>query len=275
LRVARGKLCSIPLGGTALGTGIAAHPDFARNVAMELSKMTKDRIETAYNKPLLISNMNDFLEYSGALRCLSVSLVKIANDFKLLVSGPNAGIAEIIIPEVEPGSSIMPGKVNPSIPEALEIIAKDAISSDTGVLLACAGGQLQLNFLTPLIAKNTIEPTLALTGAIKMFNESCAKELKYDLARCDELVNKTYIFATALNPYLGYQVVAEIVKESLSTRKSVSEVVLSQGLLTKDELSILLDPSRLTSPAPYDAELVKKVKSAPAYINYLKKIGKN
>jgi len=268
-------LQTIPLGGTALGTGIAAHPDFAAYAAEELSKICGCRITSAQNKPLLISSMNDFLAYSGALRCLAASLSKISNDIQLLVSGPNAGIAEIRIPEVEPGSSIMAGKINPSMPEAVEIIAKDAVASDSAVALGCMGGQLQLNVLTPLIAKNTIEPTISLTSAMQMLSGSCIGGLEYDLERCQEQLDSTYVFATALNPYLGYQVMAEIVKESLRSKRSIAEVVLAEGLMGKAELGAVLDSKKITAPAKVDFALQKKVKSTPAYSSYLKKIGKS
>ena len=269
------RIQTIPLGGTALGTGIAAHPDFASAAAEELSKICGCDMLSAANKPQLISSMNDFLAYSASLRSLAVSLAKISDDLKLLVSGPNAGIAEIRIPEVEPGSSIMAGKINPSIPEAVEIIAKDAIACDTAVALGCMGGQLQLNVLTPLIAKNTIEPTIAITSAMQMLSGSCIEGLEYDLPRCQEQLDSTYVFATALNPYLGYQVMAEIVKESLKSKRSIADVVIAEGLMSKSEVSSILDPKKVSSPQKVDAALAAKLKSSPAYAAYLKKIGKN
>lgn len=274
LRQAAARLQTIPLGGTALGTGIAAHPDFAPFAAEELSKICGCKMIPAANKPLLISAMNDFLAYSAALRSIAVSLIKISDDLQLLVSGPNAGIAEIRIPEAEPGSSIMAGKVNPSIPEAVEIIAKDAIAADTAVALGCAGGQLQLNVLTPLIAKNTIEPSISLQSAVKMLNNSCISGLEYDLARCQQQLDATYVFATALNPYLGYQVMAEIVKESLRTKRSIADVVAAEHLMSKAELSSILDPKKVTAPQKVDALLAAKAKSSQQYAAYLKKTGK-
>ncbi|MFA6328380.1 MAG: lyase family protein [Candidatus Micrarchaeia archaeon] len=274
IREAKKLLCAMPLGGTALGTGIASHPQFAENVAGELSSITGERITSGKNKPMLISSMNHFLAYSSALRSAAVTLVKISCDLKLLVSGPRAGIAEVQMPEVEPGSSIMPGKINPSMPEALEIIALDAISSDSAVLHACLGGQMQLNVLTPLIAKNTIEPVLDLAGAIAMFDKYCAKGLEYDLAASQRQVDASYIFATALNPYLGYQAVAGLVKESLQTGKSVRDVALLHKLMEKKDIDAILSPGRLTSPAPIDGALSEKVKKTAAYREYLSRIGK-
>jgi len=274
LREAKKMLCVMPLGGTALGTGIASHPELGGRISEELSAILHEKITSGANKPMLISNMNHFLLYSSALRCAAVTLCKIAGDLNLLISGPMAGLAEIRIPEVEPGSSIMPGKVNPSVPEALEIISLDAISSDSAVLHACLGGQLQLNVLTPLIAKNTIDPTLDLADAVSMFEKYCASGLVYDLEAIGRQIGATYIFATALNPYLGYSVVAEIVKESLSSEKSVPDVVLSHSLMEKGELDEILSLSNLTSPAHTDLSLAARVKSSKAYVAYLEKIGR-
>lgn len=274
LRQARSGLCEIPLGGTALGTGITAHPEFADAAAAELSKITGEKLASSKNRPLHISALNSVLFYSAATRGIAISLVKIADDLKLLVSGPKAGIAEVVLPEVEPGSSIMPGKINPSIPEAVEMIAKDAIAADSAVVLGCAGGQLQLNFLTPLVAKNTIAPTISLAHAARMLDRFCLKGMEYDLEACRKNIDATYIFATALNPYLGYQAVAEIVKESLSGGKSVSEVVLLHGLMEKGEIARVLDAKSITAPAPIDTALAAKTKGSEAYRKYLLRIGK-
>ncbi|MBM3229737.1 aspartate ammonia-lyase [Candidatus Parvarchaeota archaeon] len=274
LRQTKNGLCTIGLGGTALGTGIAAHPKFAKYAAEELSRLTGCEIASGQNKPELTSNMNALLAFSSGLRAVAVSCAKMANDFKLLVSGPKAGIAELVIPEVEPGSSIMPGKINPSIPEMLEIVAYDAIGMDHAVALSCLGGQLELNVLTPLIAKNTLESAIALSNGIEIFERSCARGLEYDIAACKKNVDATFIFATALNPYLGYHVVAEIVKESVKSGLTVSQVVLKHGLLGEGELRVILDPGALTSPAPIDTMLAEKIKSGKAYADYLKRIGK-
>jgi len=274
LRQARAGLCEIPLGGTALGTGITAHPKFADEVAAGLSKIACEKLVASKNKPLHISTLNAVLFYSAATRGIAVSVVKIANDLKLLVSGPKAGIAEIVLPEVEPGSSIMPGKINPSIPEAVEMIAKDAIAADSAVALGCLGGQLQLNFLTPLIAKNTLSPTINLSHAARMLDKFCLKGMEYDLEACKRNADATYIFATALNPYLGYQVVTEIVKESLSSGKPVSDVVLAHGLMEKNEIARVLDAKGITAPAAIDNALAARVKESKAYAAYLQEIGK-
>lgn len=274
LRMAREGLCEIPFGGTALGTGITAHPKFADEAAAELSKITGEMFVPSKNKPLHISNLNSLLFYSSAIRGIAVSLVKISNDLKLLVSGPKAGIAELVLPEVEPGSSIMPGKINPSIPEAVEMIAKDAIASDFAVAMGCEGGQLQLNFLTPLVAKNTLVPTINLAHAASMLDRFCLKGMEYDLEACKRNIDSTYVFATALNPYLGYQVVAEIVKESLADGKSISEVILVHRLMEKNDICRVLDAKNITAPVATDKALAAKVKGSKAYEEYLKRLGK-
>jgi len=274
LRQARQGLCEIPLGGTALGTGIAAHHRFSDEAAEELSKITGEKLVSSKNKPLHISTLNAVLFYSATVRGIAVSLVKIADDLKLLVSGPKAGIAEIVLPEVEPGSSIMPGKINPSIPEAVEMIAKEAIAADYAVVLGCAGGQLQLNFLTPLVAKSTIEPTIRLAHAARMLDRFCLRGMEYDLDACRRNLESSYAFATALNPYLGYQAVAEIVKESLSSRMTIAGVVLSHKLMKKEEIERVFDAKGIAAPSAIDLKLAARVKCSKAYSDYLAKIGK-
>ncbi len=274
LEAAETELLEIPLGGTALGTGIAAHPDFSKKASSELAKITGKKTIPMKNKHMGISMLNPILTYAGALKRLNATLVKIANDLKLLMSGPNAGIAEAILPEVEPGSSIMPGKINPSVPEAVEIIARDNIAKEHAIEQAAMSGQLQLNVLTPLVAKNMIEMMRNTDKALGLFEAKCISGLEYDLEVCDSNMQKTFVLATALNPYLGYQAVAEIVKESLKIKKPVRDVVLLHRLISEKELNAILDISRLVKPAAIDNSLVEKTRQSENYKIYLQKIGK-
>ena len=274
LGIARKEMLEIPLGGTALGTGIAAHPEFSANVCAQLSKLTREDIIPAKNMHAGISMLNPILGYASALKRLNATLVKVANDMKILMSGPKAGIAEIVLPEVEPGSSIMPGKINPSVPEAVEIIARDMIAKEHAIEQATMSGQLQLNVLTPLVAKNLIEMLKGTEMACALLDRKCASGLEYDLDVCKSNMDRTYVLATALNPYLGYQAVAEIVKESLKSGKPARELVMSYGLASEKELDGILDAQRLTSPGQVDNKLVQKIRLSESYNKYLQKTGK-
>ncbi|MFA5105917.1 MAG: lyase family protein [Candidatus Micrarchaeia archaeon] len=271
---ARKELLEVPLGGTALGTGIAAHPEFAANACAQLSKICNENISPMGNKHAGISMLGPVLAYASAIKRLDSTLVKVSNDMKILMSGPKAGIAELLLPEVEPGSSIMPGKINPSVPEAVEIMARDAMAKEHAIEQAAAGGQLQLNVLTPLAAKNIIEMIKASEQAIALLDRKCVAGMEYDLAACRANMDRTYVLATALNPYLGYQAMAEIVKESLRTGKPVKDVVALHGLMGRDEMDGILNPAKLTSPQAIDQKLAQKIRQSESYKKYLQKTGK-
>lgn len=271
---AKKELTEIPLGGTALGTGIAAHPEFATNACAQLSKIFREDIFPMDNKHAGISMLGPVLSYASAIKRLDSTLVKVSNDMKILMSGPKAGIAELVLPEVEPGSSIMPGKINPSVPEAVEIMARDAMAKEHAIEQAASGGQLQLNVLTPLAAKNIIEMARATAKAMDLLDRKCVQGMEYDLEACKDNMDRTYVLATALNPYLGYQAMAEIVKESLKSSKPVKQVVESHGLMEKKDLDAILNPAKLTAPAAIDQKLAQKIRQSENYRKYLQKIGK-
>lgn len=241
-------LNEIGIGGTALGTGITAHPKYRSLMVKNLSRLTGLKL-TATKYPMELTHcMNAFAIASNSLKILANDLIRIANDFKLLVSGPFGGMAELIIPEVEPGSSIMPGKINPSIPECINMIGFQVCGNDQAINLAVQASQLELNVMTPLIMHNLMQSLKLLTNGCKMFREQCVDGVKADTKHIKELFEKSLCLATGLSPYLGYKVTAEIVKNALKNGKTIKQEVLDQKLMTEKELNQILSPEKLTAP---------------------------
>ncbi|MEK7524175.1 MAG: aspartate ammonia-lyase, partial [Patescibacteria group bacterium] len=262
------ELLEIGLGGTALGTGITTHPYFQKKVAAKLAKLTRLPLTSAEDLCETTSSMNVFVALSGGLRMLAVDLVKIANDLKLLNMGPLAGIAEITLPEVEPGSSIMPGKVNPSVAEAVHMAAYDVMASDYAVALGAQAGQLELNVMTPLILKHLLGALSLLTNTCEMFRRDCLEGIVVNEKQIKGLFEGSLVTATALSPYLGYQVTAELVKEALATNKSIVYVLRQKGFIADDDIARLLSVERTTRPASVDLTLKKKIERNEAYQKY-------
>jgi aspartate ammonia-lyase len=243
------SLRELPLGATALGSGINTHPDYRRAVTARVEANTGIRVVEGKNLFRLTSQASDFLSYSSALRGLAATLSKMSNDLKLLSSGPNTAVGEYLLPEVEPGSSIMPGKVNPSVPECAEMIANRVMGNDLSVLLATAGGQLQLNVQTPLILHCLSESNLILAGAMRMLRKHCISGLKINRGKIARNLDATLISLTALAPYFGYAKMSALVKKAQKEGKSVREAVLEEKLLTEREYDLLMSPERLTRPS--------------------------
>ena len=253
------KLLEIPLGGTAVGTGIASHPRFKKTVAAKLRNWTG--LDLKPGKTIeLTQNFNPFANASASLRSLALTLARVSRNLQFLSSGPAAGIGEIVLPEVEPGSSIMPGKVNPSVPECVEMIALDVLGADHTIALAAQAGYNELNTNSPLIAHKLLNAIEILTNGCAMFEEHCVRGLRVNEKRCRELVDKSAIVATALNPYLGYSVTSKIVREAQRAGKTIARVVEEKGLMTRGELARILKPENLTKPSKPDAGLKKKAK---------------
>jgi len=265
LRNARNGLLEIPLGGTAIGTGINTHLKYRAAAVRALSAETGYKFREPKNHFVHMHSMNAFVDYSNELRKLAVSLHKICNDLMFLSSGPKAGIGEIILPEVEPGSSIMPDKVNPSIPEAVKMSCFYIEGADTTVSRAASAGRLEINVFTPVILYSLESATLLLSNSLELLRKKCVNGIKADEKRCRELLESSYSFATALNPYLGYQVVAAIIKEARKKKKSVREIVESKELFSKKELNELLSLSKMVKPQKTDLKLRKKVQASKNY----------
>ena len=262
---AREELRVIGLGGTAVGTGLTAHPRFRRLVASELSRLTGERLTPAASHVTAAWSLRPLLACSAALRGISVDVAKICFDLRLLASGPHTAIAELVLPEVEPGSSIMPGKVNPSVPEAVHMTAFHVAACDHAVALAAAAGELELNVMTPLVALALGDAFDVLTRGVRLLRERCVDGLRVDRARARQLVAGSLIEATALAPYLGYEVMAEIVKEALATGRPLRDVVAAHGLIDTPMLARLLRPEALTGPSVIDVRLRRRLQSMPAY----------
>ena len=249
LRAVERELTSIGLGGTAVGTGITAHPRFRPLVARELGRLVGRRLRPAPSPVTATWSLRPLLACSAALRGLAVDLAKICRDLRLLASGPHTGLGELRLPEVEPGSSIMPGKVNPSVPEAVEMACYAVGGYDHAIALAAGAGELELNVMTPLVADSLGQAFDLLTRAVRLLRERCVDGLRVDRARVAALVRSSLIEATALSPYLGYPAVAELVKEALRIGRPLREVVLARGALDEATLARALHPRVLTRPA--------------------------
>jgi aspartate ammonia-lyase len=190
--------------------------------------------------------MGDVLAYSGALRRLAVEVGKVASDLRLLSMGPRAGLAEIALPAVQPGSSIMPGKVNPSVPEMVNQVCFQVMGCDTTIAIACEAGQLELNVMMPVIAWNGVHATTILREAIKVFRLRCVDGITANDARARELLDRSTAAATALSPYIGYAATAEVAKESVRSGRPIREIVLERGLLPKEQLDTILSVDAMT-----------------------------
>ncbi|HIH20812.1 TPA: aspartate ammonia-lyase [Candidatus Micrarchaeota archaeon] len=241
-------LLEIPLGGTAIGTGIASHPQFKKKVVAELAKSTGLPLKQG-NSIELTQNFNPFVQVSGSLRSLALSLIRISRNLQMLSSGPRTGLGEILLPEVEPGSSIMPGKVNPSILECVEMVGYDVMGAEATIAMASQAGYLELNSNGPLIAHKLLVALQLIYNALNMLEEKCISGLRVDEKRCKQLVDESAIFATALNPKLGYHTMSKVVRKALRENKTIARVVEEEGLLSKAELKQSFKPENLTRPS--------------------------
>ncbi len=240
------QLLELNLGATAVGTGLNAGDDYAGLAIATLSRLTRLELAPASNRFRVTQSMGDVLAYSGAMRRLAVELSKIASDLRLLGMGPRAGLSEIALPAVQPGSSIMPGKVNPSIPEMVNQVCFQVIGCDMTICMAAEAGQLELNVMMPVIASNAIHASTILREAMKALRIRCVEGIQADAERCGELLDRSTALATALSPYIGYAVTAEVAKESVRTGRPIREIVLERGLLDAPQLDRILAAEAMT-----------------------------
>jgi aspartate ammonia-lyase len=240
------QLREMNIGATAVGTGLNAGDEYRRLTIENLSRYTGLRLRPAQNLFRVTQSMGDVLAYSGAMRRLAVEVGKVASDLRLLSMGPRAGLSEIALPAVQPGSSIMPGKVNPSVPEMVNQVCFQVMGCDATVAIACEAGQLELNVMMPVIAWNALHASTILREAMKVFRMRCVDGIVADERRARELLDRSTAAATALSPYIGYAATAEIAKESVKSGRSIRELVLERGLLDAERLDQILSVDAMT-----------------------------
>ncbi|MCF6191781.1 MAG: class II fumarate hydratase [Candidatus Hydrothermae bacterium] len=238
----------LALGGTAVGTGLNAHPEFAPRVIRLIAERTGFPFREAENRFEALSARDAMVEVMGALNTLAVSLMKIANDLRLLSSGPRTGFAEIILPSLQPGSSIMPGKVNPVIPEMMIQVAAQVMGSHLTVTIGGQNAPLELNIMMPLIAYNVLESIRLLTNGVRTFDEKCVAGIQANRERCAELVEWSMALVTPLALKIGYDQAAQIAYEAYKTGKKVRDLVVEKGILTPEEAEKVLDPRNMLGP---------------------------
>ena len=238
----------VNMGATAIGTGINSEPEYAEKVIKHLRKISGINVVNAKNLVEATQDTGAFVMYSSALKRLAVKLSKISNDLRLLSSGPRTGINEINLPPMQPGSSIMPGKVNPVIPEVVNQIAFKVIGNDLTVTMAAEAGQLELNVMEPVIVQSIFESIEMLVNGMKTFNYRCISNITANEQRCREMVQNSIGIVTALNPVLGYEKCSVLAKEALSTGRSVYDLVIEKDFLSKEEIDELLKPENMITP---------------------------
>jgi fumarate hydratase class II len=247
IKATLGRLGQIPLGGTAVGTGLNTHPEFAERVRRRLSEETGLTISAPADPFEAQAARDGIVEASGALKTLAVSLTKIANDLRLMGSGPRAGLAEIFLPELQKGSSIMPGKVNPVIPEVVTQVAAQVIGNDAAITTGGMQGHFELNVFVPLLARNLLDSIKLLAAASRLLAQKCVDGIEANREQCERYAELTLSAATALNPYIGYDAGAEIVKEAAATGRSLREIARERGV-SEDVLDEALDYRAMAKP---------------------------
>jgi aspartate ammonia-lyase len=240
------------LGATAIGTGINAHPDYAKTVEAKLQEVTGRPFVTAGDLVEATQDTGAYVQISGVLKRVATKMSKICNDLRLLSSGPRTGFGEINLPAMQPGSSIMPGKVNPVIPEVVNQVCFQVIGTDVAVTMACEGGQLQLNVFEPVIAYNLFNSVNMMRNAFETLAYTCVDGITANPERCKSLVLNSIGLVTALNPFIGYENSTSVAKEALETGGSVYDIVLARGLLEKAELDDIIKPENMIKPRTYD-----------------------
>jgi fumarate hydratase class II len=241
-------LYQLALGGTAVGTGLNTHPEFADKAAAKIAALTKQAFVSAPNKFEALAGHDALVFAHGALKTLACSLMKIANDVRWLASGPRAGLGEISIPENEPGSSIMPGKVNPTQSEALTMICAQVLGNDVAVNIGGASGNFELNVFKPLIIHNFIHSAKLLAKGVEGFTQHCVAGLQPNPERIDELLKKSLMLVTALNPHIGYDNAAKIAKKAHAEGTTLKEAALALGLVKEDDFDRWIKPEEMIKP---------------------------
>jgi aspartate ammonia-lyase len=250
------NLYEINMGATAVGTGLNAIPAYIDDVARLLAEITGFPFHRAEDLVDATQNTDAYTEVSASLKILAINLSKMANDLRLMSSGPRTGFNEINLPPRQPGSSIMPGKVNPVMAEVINQIAFQVIGNDTTISLASEAGQLELNVMEPVLVFNLLQSLSILQNGIKVFEEFALKGITANVERCKEMVENSVGIVTAINPHVGYETASQIAKEAIQTNRPVREICLERGILTEDELDLILNPTEMTTPGISGAKLI-------------------
>jgi len=250
---AAARLLELNLGATAVGTGLNAGAGFTKAAVARIARETGFAVRPAANRFRVTQSMGDVAAWCAALTRLAIEVNKIASDLRLLASGPRAGLAEVRLPAVQPGSSIMPGKVNPSVPEMVNQVCYQVYGCNAAVAAAADAGQLELNVMMPVMAWNALHASAILTNTLAVFRERCIDGLEADEDRCRELLDRSTALATALSPYIGYAATAQIAKESVATGRPIRELVLERGVLDARQADRILSAGAMTEPGVVDA----------------------
>ena len=258
LAQAADSLRELGLGGSAVGTGINTHPDYRALAIKNLAALSGQALTPAGDMRWAMQSNASMGHVSSALRSIALELIRISTDIRLLSSGPNTGFAEIFLPSLQPGSSIMPGKINPVLPELAAMVGFQVVGNDAATALAIQAGQLELNVMMPTMAYNTLQSITILANTLTQFDTRCIVGITANAGRCEQYAQSTVSLATALNPYIGYARSAEIVKESVATGKSIITIARDQNVLTEEQIAEILDPKRMTEPQyPNEASKVR------------------
>jgi aspartate ammonia-lyase len=237
-----------------VGTGINTHPDYREKAIANLARISGQELTAVDDMRYAMQSNFAMSNISSALRNLALEVIRISNDIRLLSSGPNTGFAEINLPGLQPGSSIMPGKINPVMPELVAMVSFQVVGNDVAVAMAVQAGQLELNVMMPTMTYNVLQSTTILTNSLRQFTTTCVEGITANKNRCDFYVQATVSLATALNPYIGYAKAAEIAKEAVASGKSIIEIARAKKLLSDEQIKEILDPARMTEPVrPLDA----------------------
>ncbi len=248
----------VNMGATAVGTGLNAEPSYIKDVAEELSKVVGERFVTANNLIDATNNTDVFADISGSLKVTALVLIKMANDFRLMASGPRCGIGELKLPPRQPGSSIMPGKVNPVIAEVLNQTCYQVVANDLAVTMGVENGQFELNVMEPVISFNLFNSMRYLRNAVDTFREKLLLDLEVDRERCQYWLDRSVGIVTALLPHIGYENASALAKEAYASGRSVRDIILEQGLLSAEDMNHILSPKEMTKPGIAGSDLLKK-----------------
>ncbi len=249
IKTASEALKEVNIGATAVGTGLNAQIEYIESMIENLRKISGFQVYSAEDLVDATQNVDTLAAFSGSLKILGLNLSKIANDLRLMASGPRAGLKEINLPPVQPGSSIMPGKVNPVMAEVVNQVAFQVIGNDHTVALVAQAGQFELNVMEPVMVFNIIQSIEILTNVIKVFREKCIMGITANRERCQDMVNRSVGIITALVPYIGYEGATKLAKEVLSSDKTVPEIISEKGIFTPEEMKIILSPQNMTQPS--------------------------